>query len=88
MITVEHLQRAGLLEQVDELGLGPVEQKYVAILSDGPKRLNVISSLLGLPSRTVSEVTEPFLIRVGLVTKDDQGRRQSTAEGYQHAKSV
>jgi holliday junction DNA helicase RuvB len=84
-ITVAHLERACLLEQVDPLGLGPIEQKYVSILADGPKRLNVISSLLGLPSRTIAEVTEPFLIRVGLVCKDDQGRRQLTSQGYQHA---
>ena len=84
-ITIEHLHRACLLEQVDELGLGPIEQKYVAILADGPKRLNVIASLLGLPSRTVSVVTEPFLIRAGLLIKDDQGKRQLTAEGHAHA---
>jgi len=83
-ITVDHLNRACSLETVDELGLGPIEQKYVAILGDGPKRLNVISSLLGLPSRTISQVTEPFLIRAGLILKDDQGRRQLTTSGHQH----
>jgi Holliday junction DNA helicase RuvB len=84
-ITNEHLTRACGLENVDALGLGPVEQKYVAILADGPKRLNVIASLLGLPSRTISQVTEPFLIRAGLVVKDDAGRRQLTTLGHQHA---
>jgi Holliday junction DNA helicase RuvB len=87
-ITVEHLQRACSLEQVDGVGLGPIEQRYVSILADGPKRLNVIASILGLPSRTISQVTEPFLIRVGLVVKDDQGRRQLTAAGYQHARAT
>lgn len=87
-ITNQHLSRACVLEQIDELGLGPVEQQYVAILADGPKRLNVISSMLGLPNRTISGVTEPFLIRIGLMMKDDQGRRQLTAAGYKHAASV
>lgn len=87
-ITVEHLQRACSLEQVDGVGLGPVEQKYVSILADGPKRLNVIASILGLPSRTISQVTEPFLIRAGLVIKDDQGRRQLTTAGYEHVRST
>lgn len=81
-ITIDHLNRACSLEQIDEMGLGPTEQKYVSLLGDGPKRLNVISSSLGLPSRTIAEVSEPFLIRSGLITKDDQGRRQLTAEGY------
>ena len=83
-ITLEHLERACELEQTDVLGLGPTEQQYLRILGEGANRLNVVASRLGLHSRTVAEVTEPFLIRVGLVTKDDQGRRQLTAEGREH----
>jgi Holliday junction DNA helicase RuvB len=83
-ISQNHLQRACDLEQIDELGLGPIEQRYIGILKDGPNRLNVISSMLGLPARTIAHVTEPFLIRAGLVIKDDQGRRQLTSAGYQH----
>lgn len=82
-ITLQHLQRACALEQLDSLGLGPVEQKYLAQLSEGATRLNVISSILGLPTRTVSQVTEPFLLRAGLIVKDSQGRRQLTAKGLE-----
>jgi Holliday junction DNA helicase RuvB len=84
IITLTHLQKACLLEGTDELGLGPTEQQYLRALADGASRLNVIASLLGLPSRSVSEVTEPFLIRSGLLTKDDQGRRQLTGQGREH----
>lgn len=84
IITEGHLLRACALEQLDDLGLGPTEQSYLRLLADGPKRLNVLSSSLGLPARTVSQVTEPFLVRAGLVTKDDQSRRQLTAAGYEH----
>ena len=80
----DHLERACLLEQIDGLGLGPTEQEYLSILFQGATRLNVVSSRLGLHTRTVAEVTEPFLIRMGLVTKDDQGRRELTAEGREH----
>jgi len=82
-ITLDHLRRACALEGIDCLGLGPTEQQYLRCL-DGASRLNVVASMLGLPSRTVSEVTEPFLIRAGLVIKDDQGRRQLTSEGREH----
>jgi Holliday junction DNA helicase RuvB len=84
-ISQDHLQRACDLEQIDEMGLGPIEQRYIGILREGPSRLNVIASMLGLPSRTIAQVTEPFLIRAGLVVKDDQGRRQLTGVGYEHA---
>jgi holliday junction DNA helicase RuvB len=83
-ITREHLERACQLEQIDDLGLGPTEQRYLSILAEGQTRLNVIASILGLPPRTVSQVTEPFLIRAGLVIKDDNGRRQLTPRGQDH----
>ena len=83
-ITLAHLDRACALEQIDGVGLGPTEQAYLRILAGDDARLNVIASRLGLPSRTVSQVTEPFLIRAGLVMKDDHGRRQLTAEGREH----
>lgn len=87
-ITLGHLRRACDLEGIDALGLGPTEQKYLRIVVDGNSRLNVIASMLGLPSRTVAEVTEPFLIRSGLIIKDDQGRRQLTAQGREHVSNL
>jgi Holliday junction DNA helicase RuvB len=83
-ITTAHLKRACQLEQIDDLGLGPIEQQYLQVLVEGANRLNVIASRLGLPTRTITEVTEQFLIRAGLMLKDEQGRRQLTAEGREH----
>lgn len=83
-ITQAHLETACLLEQIDSLGLGPVETQYLQLLSEGDSRLNVLASRLGLPARTVAEVVEPFLIRSNLVAKDDAGRRQLTAQGREH----
>ena len=83
-ITADHLRRACELEGTDALGLGPTDQQYLMILAGGPTRLNVVASRLGLPGRTVAEVVEPFLIRAGLVCKDDQGRRELTPEGREH----
>jgi len=86
-ITVEHLQRACQLERIDALGLGPTEQHYLMLLAEGPTRLNVLASRLGLPTRTVSQVTEQFLVRVGLINKDHQGLRELTAFGHQYVAS-
>lgn len=84
-VSLRHFQKATLLEDLDPKGCGPTEQKYLQIVVEGPTRLNVIASRLGLPIRSVSEVVEPYLIRSGLVLKDDQGRRQLSAEGREHA---
>ena len=86
-ISLSHFERACCLDQIDDAGLGPLERKYLKILAEGPTRLNVISTILGLPSRTVSEVTEQHLIRAGLVDKDKHGMRQLTAKGREHARS-
>jgi Holliday junction DNA helicase RuvB len=83
-INPDHLRRACELEGLDHLGLGPTEQRYLSILAEEMSRLNVIASRIGLPPRTISQVTESFLIRIGLVVKDDQGRRQLTAAGREH----
>lgn len=83
-ITLDHLRKACALEGLDDRGLGPTEQQYLRALAEGASRLNVLASVLGLPTRTVSEVTEPFLIRAGLIVKDDQGRRQLTTTGREH----
>ena len=87
-ITAAHFKRACQLEQIDELGLGPTEQKYLSILTDGAVRLNILSSVLGLPAKTLAEVIEPFLIRVGLVAKDEQSRRNLTALGREHLSNL
>jgi Holliday junction DNA helicase RuvB len=87
-ITAEHLDKACALEGIDSRGLGPVEQKYLRIVAGGPTRLNVLASSLGLPGRTLAEVIEPFLVRSGLIVKDEQGRRNLTSEGREHLSNL
>ena len=87
-ITPQHFERACTLEQIDGMGLGQLDQRFLRQLADGPVRLNVIASMLGLPPRTVSHVIEPFLIRAGLVGKDDQSRRVLTAEGMAYLRAT
>lgn len=84
-VSLRHFEKATLLEDLDAKGCGPTEQKYLRVVAEGPTRLNVIASRLGLPTRSISEVVEPYLIRSGLIVKDDQGRRQLSAEGRVHA---
>lgn len=82
-ITVDHLGRACLLEQLDDLGLGPVEQQYLRIVAEGATRLNMVASRLALPARTIQSL-EHFLVRADLVDKDEQGRRFLTRKGREH----
>lgn len=79
-----NLQRACSLEQLDTLGLDSLEQRYLRLPVEGPKRVNVLGSALGVPAKTLTSVTEGFLIRAGLLTKDDASRRVLTPEGRRH----
>ena len=84
-ITAQHVTQMCQTEGYDALGLDCVERRYLDILREaqGPVRLNVFGTLLGLPRRTIEAVVESDLIRLGLVSKTDQGR-MLTAVGVKH----
>lgn len=84
LITAAHVQRMCAAEQIDRLGLDAVEQRYLQILreGEGPVRLNVIATLMGLPRQSI-ETFEADFIRLGLITKTEKGR-MLTAKGHEH----
>lgn len=85
VITVEHFNKTCELEGIDHIGLTGNEIKYMKILyeNDSKARLNVIASRLGLHPRHVSKIIEQFLIRQGLVTKQNSVR-VLTQYGFSH----
>lgn len=72
-------------EGLDQAGLDPVEQQYLRILheANGPVRMNVIATRLGLPRQTVV-MFEQDLLRLGLIQKDKGSQRLLTPEGRIH----
>jgi Holliday junction DNA helicase RuvB len=84
LIRASHVETMSRIEQIDSLGLDAIEQQYLKVLrdGDGPVRLNVIATHLGLPRRSV-EVFEEDFIRLGLITKSDKGR-MLTPKGIEH----
>jgi holliday junction DNA helicase RuvB len=84
VVTTDHLLHACRLEGCDSLGLGFLEQRYLHLLVEAPRRVNVLASALGVPTKTLTSVTEPFLIRAGLIDKDEQSRRVLTPKGRNH----
>lgn len=86
-ITTEHFRKTCVLEAVDCRGLDVNEQRYLTLLLDGPLRVNVIASKMGLPRKTLQDVIEgDYLLRSGLIAKDDVSRRVLTADGLAHAR--
>jgi Holliday junction DNA helicase RuvB len=89
VVTVAHFDKMYRIEGLDARGLDRTERAYLGILlaGRGPVRLNVIADRLGLPARTVSGVVESFLVRLGLVSRTDDGR-ELTAEGLRYAEEL
>lgn len=83
-LEVRHLSRACEIERVSSLGLDNLQQKYMALLKDGPLRLNVLASALGVSSKVLVKTVEPYLIRAAFVIKDDGGRRQLSERAREH----
>ena len=72
------------IEGIDSLGLDMIEQRYLQILreGEGPVRLNVIATQMGLPRPSV-EMFESDFLRLGLISKSEKGR-MLTAKGFEH----
>jgi Holliday junction DNA helicase RuvB len=82
-ITMADVDEAFRLLKIDELGLDTLERQYLRTLLNGSNKLNVLSSKTGLPSATISNVIEPFLLREGLIDKDGSNRT-ITEKGKHH----
>ena len=84
VIEARHVLRMLEIEGIDALGFDLTEQKYFHLLRDnqGPVRLNVIATHLGLPRQTI-EMLERDFIRLGLIDKTEKGR-VLTSQGIKH----
>ena len=85
-VTTRHFEETVALDGIDELGLGPDEQRFIKYLmqrSGRPARLFCIEAAVGVHRRTIQEVIEPFLIREGLIERTPQGR-VITERGMRH----
>jgi holliday junction DNA helicase RuvB len=66
------------LYDVDELGLDRLDRAVVLGMLErfdgGPVGLNTLAVSVGEDSETIESVVEPFLVRIGLVTRTPRGR--------------
>jgi holliday junction DNA helicase RuvB len=80
--------RAALdLYEVDALGLDRLDRQVMLTLlqrfSGGPVGLNTLAVSVGEEAETIEAVVEPFLVRIGLITRTPRGR-VATPEGWRH----
>jgi len=85
LITMEDINQAFELLQIDALGLDELERNYLRVLQqNGSTPLNVISSKLALPSQTIKSVLEPYMLQENLIMKNKSSHRELTSLADEH----
>lgn len=72
---------------VDSIGLDILDRRILKVISEdyggGPVGIKTISISVGEEPRTIEDVYEPYLIRIGFIKRTPQGR-MITSQGRQH----
>jgi len=75
------------LYDVDELGLDRLDREVMKIIltrfDGGPVGLNTLAVSVGEEAETIESVVEPFLVRIGLLTRSPRGR-VATRDAWRH----
>ena len=75
------------LYEVDALGLDRLDRAVMGILltrfDGGPVGLNTLAVSVGEEAETIESVVEPFLVRIGLITRTPRGR-VATKQAWAH----
>ena len=87
IITQEIAMEALALLGVDELGLDELDREIlngiIENYNGGPVGVETMSLLLGEDRRTLEEVYEPYLVKIGFLKRTHRGR-MVTEKGYLH----
>ncbi|MCL5667043.1 MAG: Holliday junction branch migration DNA helicase RuvB [Patescibacteria group bacterium] len=86
-INSEVVDQALQLLEIDKLGLDKNDRRILETLavkfSGNPVGLSTLAAATGEEEDTITDVHEPFLIRLGMVTRTPKGR-QATEAAYRH----
>ena len=85
------VQKALALLEIDALGLTASDRNLIGTIinkfNGGPVGLNTLSAATSEEMSTIEEVSEPYLIRLGLIERTPRGR-MATQKAYDHLKAT
>lgn len=77
------------LLEIDEFGIGTSERIIldclVNVFNGGPVGLNTLAAATGEEEATIADVTEPYLLQIGMIERTARGRK-ATEKALQHFK--
>ena len=86
-ITLEMAHRALAMAEVDQGGLDKQDRRYletlIKVFKGGPTGVEAMAATMHLPTDTLSEEVELFLLREQLIVRSPRGRL-ATAKAYEH----
>ena len=81
VVTLDDVQKALKLLDIDQLGLDSMDRKILSVIKDyygnGPVGIDALSATLGEDKQTIEEVYEPYLLKEGLLLRTPRGRALS-----------
>ncbi len=87
IITKDTVEAALSLEGVDEKGLTNLDRRYLKTIikfyNGGPVGIEAIAATLQEETDTLVDVVEPYLLKIGLITRTSSGRKAAEA-AYKH----
>lgn len=86
-LSVDIVERALEMEQIDHLGLDELDRAFlralITVYDGGPAGIEAIAATLGEERDTLEDVVEPYLLQKGLVRRTKRGR-EVTRAAYDH----
>jgi Holliday junction DNA helicase RuvB len=86
-VTAPTVKEALALEGVDDKGLTDLDRRYLGTIirfyKGGPVGIEAIAATLQEETDTLVDLVEPFLLKIGLITRTSSGRRASE-EAFKH----
>jgi Holliday junction DNA helicase RuvB len=77
------------LLEIDEFGIGTSEriilECLVNVFNGGPVGLNTLAAATGEEEATIADVTEPYLLQIGMIERTPRGRK-ATEKAVLHFK--
>jgi Holliday junction DNA helicase RuvB len=87
-VITEAIAQASLTsEGVDARGLDKLDRRFLEAIMDvykgGPVGLEAVAATINDEAETLSEIVEPYLLKIGFIAREPRGRRV-TREAYAH----
>lgn len=75
------------IEEIDTLGLDPLDRRFLATLMDvyegGPAGIEALAATMGQERDTLEDTVEPYLLQIGFVRRTPKGR-EATPAAWKH----